>query len=133
MTLAATFVSSTVVTSSTKRQGTCLVVDVSLRQCDTKAVFTLAILPDACTVRERYASGCPCTQCVHCVGFVRYTEITSGGVLSGRARCASGWRCSVNARVDASGTPATRCVQNDPFLSTPYIFNAANLRCIPQM
>ena len=75
---------------------------------DPKAVFTLVILPDARTVRERYASGCPCTHCVHCVGFVRYTQTTSGGVLSGRERYASGWRCSVNARVDASGTAATR-------------------------
>ena len=41
----------------------------------------------------------------------RYTETTSGGVRSGRERFASGWRCSVNARVDASaasGTAATR-------------------------
>ena len=59
-----------------------------------KAVFTLQVLPDACTIRERYASGCPCT---HCVGFVRYTKNTWGGVLSGRERYASGWRCSVNA------------------------------------
>ena len=74
----------------------------------TKAVFTLTILPDARTVRERYASGCPCTHCVHCVGLVRYTQTTSGGVRSGRVRYASAWRCSVNARVDASGTAATR-------------------------
>ena len=45
----------------------------------TKAVYTLTILPDARTVRERFAAGCPCTHCVHCVGFVRYTETTSGG------------------------------------------------------
>ena len=44
----------------------------------TKAAYTLAILPDARTVRERYASGCPCSHCVHCVGFVRYTQTTSG-------------------------------------------------------
>ena len=68
----------------------------------SKAVFTLVILPDVRTARERYASGCPCTHCVHCVGFVRYTETTSGGVLTGREWYASGWRCSVNARVDAS-------------------------------
>ena len=74
----------------------------------TKPVFTLQVLPDARTVRERHASGCPCTHCVHCVGFVGYTQTTSGGVLSGRERYASGWRCSVNARVDASGTAATR-------------------------
>ena len=74
----------------------------------TKAVFTLVLLPDARTVRERYASGCPCTHCVHCVGFVRYTQTTSRGVLSGRERYALGWRCSVNVRVDASGTAATR-------------------------
>ena len=69
----------------------------------SKAVYTLTILPDARTVRERFAAGCPCTHCVHCVGFVRYTETTSGGVRSGRERFAAGWRCSVNARVDAPG------------------------------
>ena len=52
------------------------------------AVYTLTILPDARTVRERFAAGCPCTHCVHCVGFVRYTETTSGGVRSGRERFA---------------------------------------------
>ena len=67
-----------------------------------KAVYTLTILPDARTVRERFAAGCPCTHCVHCVGFVRYTETTSGGVRSGRERFALAWLCSVNARVDAS-------------------------------
>ena len=36
------------------------------------------------TVRERHASGCPCTLRPH-----------------------QGWRCSVNARVDASGSPTT--------------------------
>ena len=66
-------------------------------------MYTLTILPDARTVRERFAAGCPCTHCVHCVGFVRYTETTSGGVRSGRERFAAGWRCSVNARVDAPG------------------------------
>ena len=35
----------------------------------SKAMFTLAILPDARTVRERYESKCPCTHYVHCVGF----------------------------------------------------------------
>ena len=72
----------------------------------TKAAYTLTILPDARTVRERFAAGCPCTHCVHCVhcvGFVRYTQTTSGGVRSGRERFAAGWLCSVNARVDASG------------------------------
>ena len=67
------------------------------------AAYTLTILPDARTVRERFAAGCPCTHCVHCVGFVRYTQTTSGGVRSGRERFAAGWLCSVNARVDASG------------------------------
>ena len=98
-------------------------------QSDTKAAFTLTILPDARTVRERYAPGCPCTHCVHCVGFVRYTQTASGGVLCGRERYASGWRCSVNAQVDASGTAATpvcACLQTDLFLSTPLICNAAN-------
>ena len=91
---------------------------------ETKAVFTLAILPDART--------CPCTHCVHCVGFVRYTQTTSGGVRSGRERYASGWRCSVNARVDASGasgTAATRRLRMSAdylFLSTPLMCNAAN-------
>ena len=78
----------------------------TLDACKTsKAVFTLQVLPDSHTVRERYASGSPCT---HCVGFVWYTQTTSGGVLSGRERYASCCRCSVNARVDASGTAATR-------------------------
>ena len=54
------------------------------------------------TVRERFAAGCPCTHCVHCVGFVRYTETKSVGVRSGRERFAAAWLCSVNARVDAS-------------------------------
>ena len=81
-----------------------------LGECASKAVFTLVILPDARTVRERFASGC-----VHCVGFVRYTQTTSGGVRSGREWYASGWRCSVNARVDASGTGATHhlCMSAD--------------------
>ena len=70
---------------------------------DTKAAYTLAILPDARTVRERFASGCPCTHCVHCVVFVRYTQTTSGCVRSRRERFASALLCSVNARVDASG------------------------------
>ena len=78
---------------------------------ETKAMFTLAILLDARTVRERYASGCPCTHCVHCVGFVGYTQTTPGGVRSGRERYASGWRCSLNARVDTSGSPATRSLR----------------------
>ena len=83
-----------------------------------KAVFTLGILPDARTVRERYASGCPCTHCVHCVGFVRQT--TSGGVRSGRERFAAGWLCCVNARVVASGRERrTVCasLQTDLFIS----------------
>ena len=46
--------------------------------------------------------------CIVNVGFVRYPQTTSGGVLSGCERYASGWRCSVNARVDVSGTAATR-------------------------
>ena len=56
-------------------------------------VFTLVILPAARAVR---------------VGLPVYTQTTSGGVLGGRERYASGWRCSVNARVEASGTAATR-------------------------
>ena len=42
------------------------------------------------------------TELVHCVGFVRYTDTTSGCVRRGRERFASVWLCSVNARVDAS-------------------------------
>ena len=64
----------------------------------TKAVYTLTIFPDARTVRERFASGCPCTHCVHCVGFALYTQTTSGCVRSGRERF-------------ASGCPCTHCVQ----------------------
>ena len=103
------------------------------------AVFTLAILPDARTVRERFASDCPythCVHCVHCVRFVRYTQTTSGGVRSGRERYAATWRCSVNARVDASGS-RTRPVRqrravcaylqtNLIIFTTPLICNAAN-------
>ena len=37
------------------------------------------------------------TELVHCVGFVRYTDTTSGCVRSGRERFASVWLCSVNA------------------------------------
>ena len=55
MTLAATFVSSTVVTSSTKRQGTCL-FKASLRQCDTNALFTLAIYCSRPVARVHTAS-----------------------------------------------------------------------------
>ena len=84
------------------------VQDVRAEINPVRVIGRVVLLPDARTVRERYASGCPCTHCVHCVGFVRYTQTTSGGVLSGRERYASGWRCSVNARVDASGTAATR-------------------------
>ena len=72
------------------------------RRSSSKAVYTLTILPDARTVRDRFASGCPYTHCVHCDGFVRYTQTTSGCVRSGRERFASAWLCSVNARVDAS-------------------------------
>ena len=49
----------------------------------------------------------PCTHCVQYVVFVRYTQTTSGGVRSERERYASGWRCSVKARVDASGASGT--------------------------
>ena len=93
----------------------------------TKAVYTLTILPDARTVRERFAAGCPCTYCVHCVGFVRYTETTSGCVLSGCERFAAGWLCSVNARVDASDASGRErrtvcpCLLTDLFISTDTI------------
>ena len=90
-------------------------------------MYTLAILPDARTVRERFASGCPCTHCVHCVGFVRYTQTTSGCVRSGRERFASAWLCSVNARVDASDASGRErrtvcpCLLTDLFISTDTI------------
>ena len=92
-----------------------------------KAVYTLTILPDARTVRERFPSGCPCTHCLHCVEFVRYTQTTSGCVRSGRERFASAWLCSVNARVDASGASGRErrtvcaCMQTDLFISTDTI------------
>ena len=91
----------------------------------SRAVFTLEILIDARTVRERFASGCPCTHCVHCVGFVPQT--TSGCVRSGRERFASAWLCSVNARVDALGASGRErrtfcaCLQTDLFISTDTI------------
>ena len=84
-------------------------------------MYTLTILPDARTVCERFASGCPCTQCV---GFVRYTQTTSGGVRSGRERFASAWLCSVNARVDASGRErrtVSPCLLTDLLISTDTI------------
>ena len=87
-------------------------------------VYTLTILPDACTVRERFALGCPCTHCVHCVGFVRYIQTTSGCVRNGRKRFASAWLCSVNARVDASGRERRTvcpCLLTDLFISTDTI------------
>ena len=90
-------------------------------------MYTLTILPDARTVRERFAAGCPCTHCVHCVGFARYTETTSGGVRSGRERFAAGWLCSVNARVDASDASGRErrtvcpCLLTDLFISTDTI------------
>ena len=93
----------------------------------TKAVYTLTILPDARTVRERFASGCPCTHCVHCVGFVRYTQTTSGCVRSGRERFASAWLCRVNARVDASDASGRErrtvcpCLLTDLSISTDTI------------
>ena len=87
-------------------------------------MYTLAILPDARTIRERFASGCPCT---HCVGFVRYTQTTSGCVRSGRERFASAWLCSVNARVDASDASGRErrtvcpCLLTDLFISNDTI------------
>ena len=90
----------------------------------TMAVYTLTILPDEHTVRERFASGCPCT---HCVGFVQYTQTTSGCVRSGRERFASAWLCSVNARVDASDASGRErrtvspCLLTDLFISTDTI------------
>ena len=109
----------------------CLCVSVFSRERynvqNAKAVYTLTILPDARTVRERFASGYPCTHCVHCVGFVRYTETTSGCVRSGRERFASVWLCSVNARVDASDASGRErrtvcpCLLTDVFISTDTI------------
>ena len=71
-------------------------------------MYTLTILPDARTVRERFAADCPCTHCGHCVGFVRYTETTPGGVRSGRERFAAAWLCSVNAQVVGSDAPSAQ-------------------------
>ena len=99
----------------------------SYAQRRTKVVYTLTILPDARTGRERFVSGCPCTHCVHCVGFVRYTQTTSGCVRSGREGFASGWLCSVNARVDASDASGRErctvypCLLTDLFISTDTI------------
>ena len=93
-------------------------------------MYTLTILPDARTVRERFASVCPCIHCAHCVGFVRYTQTTSGCVRSGRERYASAWLCSVNARGDASGASGASgrerrtvcaCLQTDLFIFTDTI------------
>ena len=87
-------------------------------------MYTLTILPDARTVRERFAAGCPCTHCVHCDGFVRYTQTTSRGVRCGREQLAAGWLCSVNSRVDASGRErrtGCACLQTDLFISTDTI------------
>ena len=81
-------------------------------------MYTLTILPDARAVRERFASGCSCTHCVHCVGFVRYTQTTSGCVRSGRERFASAWLCGVNARVDASDASGRERCTVCPFLLT---------------
>ena len=67
------------------------------------------------------------TELVHCVGFVRYTETTSGCVRSGRERFASVWLCSVNARVDASDASGRErrtvcpCLLTDVFISTDTI------------
>ena len=64
------------------------------------------------------------TELVHCVGFVRYTETTSGCVRSGRERFASVWLCSVNGRVDASGRERRTvcpCLLTDVFISTDTI------------
>ena len=104
-----------------------LVCHQSLYLTNSKAVYTLTILPDAGTVRERFASGCPCTYCVHCVGFVRYTQTTSGCFRSEGERFASAWLCSVNARVDASD-PSGRerrtvcpCLLTDLYISTDTI------------
>ena len=82
------------------------------------AVYTLTIVPDERTVRERFASGCPCTHCVHYVGFVRYTQTTSGCVRCGREQFASAWLCSVNARVDASGASGRERRTVCPYLLT---------------
>ena len=89
-------------------------------------MFTLQFLPVARNVHERYASGCLCT---HYVVFVRYTQTTSGCVLIVLERYASGWRCSVEARVDASGVTAMRRLRMSAdwrIVSTTLICNAAN-------
>ena len=43
-------------------------------------------------VPSTYASTCPCSHCVHCVGFIGWTHAYSGSVRSGRERYASTWR-----------------------------------------
>ena len=75
------------------------------------------------------------TELVHCVGFVRYTETTSGCVRSGRERFASVWLCSVNARVDASDASGRErgtvcpCLLTDVFISTDTIHMTRNSTC----
>ena len=67
------------------------------------------------------------TELLHCVGFVRYTETTSGCVRSGRERFASVWLCRVNALVDASDASGRErrtvcaCLLTDVFISTDTI------------
>ena len=61
--------------------GSARSMDRAGQSMDPYPVFTLVILPDARAVRERYASGCPCT---HCVGFVRYTQPHREAIAIGR-------------------------------------------------
>ena len=70
--------------------SSCKVRDASL---DQLVPLSRVHTANARTVRERYASSCPCS---HCVGCVPYTQTTSGGVRSGRKRYASAWYCSVH-------------------------------------
>ena len=81
-----------------------MIIPVSVQAgVSTLAVFTLPILPDVHTVRDQLP--------VYTLRRVRPVHSNhigrrapSGGVVrSGRERYASAWRCSVNARVDASG------------------------------
>ena len=71
--------------------------------------------------------GLPVYTLIHCVGFVRYTQTTSGCVRSGRERFASAWLCSVNARVDASDASGRErrtvcpCLLTDLSISTDTI------------
>ena len=95
----------------------------------SEAVFTLVILPDARTVRERYTSGCPCTHCGHCVGFVGtlrpHREVFSVDANGTRRVGDALWMLEWTHRVQQRRAVCA-CLQTNLFLSTPLICNAAN-------